>query len=64
MTNVPMDDELLEAAARKNRVPIDVLVALLTLEKEFGNATTPGSKGDFAIKVGEILDAGAARDSV
>ena len=62
MTNVSMDDGLLEAAARKHEVPLDVLVALLTLEKEFGNAATAAAKGEFAIKIGEILDAGAARD--
>lgn len=64
MTKVPMDDGLLEAAAKKHGVPSDVLVSLLALEKEFGNAATLAAKGEFAIKIAEILDAGAARDSV
>jgi hypothetical protein len=61
MTKVPMDDGLLEIAATKHNVPLDVLVELLALEAEFGNLTTPAVKGEFSRKIAEILDAGSER---
>jgi membrane-bound lytic murein transglycosylase B len=64
MTNVPMDDGLLQIAAEKHDVPFDILVALLALEAEFGDLTTPGARGEFATNIAEILDAGAERIAV
>lgn len=56
MANVAMEDELLELAAAKHGVPLNVLVALLALEDEFANLTTPSAKGDFSREVARILD--------
>ena len=56
MANVPMEDELLKLAAEKHGVPRKVLVALLALEEEFSNLTTPSAKGDFSREVARILD--------
>jgi membrane-bound lytic murein transglycosylase B len=64
MANVSMDDGLLEIAAAEHGVPLEVLVALLALETEFGNLTAPGAKGDFAREIAEILDAGAERTAL
>lgn len=64
MTNVPMEDGLLQIAAEKHNVPLDVLVSLLDLETEFANLTMPGAKGDFARKIAEILDAGSERTAL
>lgn len=61
MTNISIDDGLLKIAGDKHDVPLEVLVALLALESEFGNLTTPALKGEFARKIAEILDASSDR---
>ena len=56
MANVAMEDELLKRAAEEHGVPVKVLMALLALEQEFSNLTTPSAKGDFSREVARILD--------
>jgi membrane-bound lytic murein transglycosylase B len=64
MTKVPMEDELLKLAAERQGVPLDVLMALLDLETEFGNLTVPGAKAEFSRQVARILDEGSGRAAV
>ena len=56
MANVSTEDELLKLAAEKHALPLKVLMALLELEGEFSNLTTPSAKGDFSREVARILD--------
>jgi len=61
MTNMPTEDELLRSAADNHRIPVDVLVALLALEADFVNLTSPGTKGELSREIARILDEAASR---
>ncbi|HEX7855890.1 MAG TPA: hypothetical protein VF503_19565 [Sphingobium sp.] len=53
------DDALLEEAALRHGLDVDVLRNLLALEDDFPDFTVHGSKTEFARRVAAILDAAA-----
>jgi hypothetical protein len=61
MTDVQTEDELLRSVADTHRVPFDVLVALLGLEADFVNLTSPATKGELSREIARILDEAASR---
>jgi hypothetical protein len=61
MTISQDDQELLNLAAERFGVPVDVLTALLELEDSFPNFSVFGAKAEFTRRVNAILDLGSSK---
>lgn len=55
------DLELIQLAAERFGVPVEVLIALLDLEDSFQNFSVFGAKAEFTRRVNTILDDGSSK---
>ena len=56
MTNSHDDVEIIERAAQRFGVPVEILSALLALEDSFQNFSVFGAKADFSRRITTLLD--------